>query len=299
MEYKQLGTTDEKVPEIGIGTWKMLNGASDIEAIRAAIEHGSSLVDTAEMYGNEEMVGEAIKGQENVFIATKVSPHNFRYDDVIRSCNASIRKLGVKQIDMYQLHWPNHSIPIAETMRAMEQLKKDGKIRHIGVSNFDVKELKEAQGALKSGEIVCNQVEYSILVRDIEEELMDFCTREKITIMAYSPLARGAIFSKKYEQLKAKLESIGEDHGKSAAQVALNWLVSKKQVVAIPKASDRHHAIENAEASGWRFTEEEISEINNFLFNVRKRPITSVFTPIIKHSGFWSRHMQNRKRDKA
>lgn len=299
MGYKQLGTTSEKIPEIGIGTWKMLNEATDVEAIRAAIEHGSSLVDTAEMYGNEELVGEAIRGQENVFIATKVSPHNFRYDDVIRSCDASIRKLGVKQIDLYQLHWPNHSIPIAETMRAMEQLKRDGKIRHIGVSNFDVKELKEAQGSLKSGEIVCNQVEYSILVRDIERGLMDFCKRERITIMAYSPLARGAIFSKKYEQLRVKLESIGENHDKSAAQVALNWLISKPQVVAIPKASSIHHAIENAEAAGWRITPEELSEINRFLSSVRKRPITSIFTPVIKHNGFWSRHMQNKKRAKV
>ena len=196
------------------------------------------------------MVGEAINGMENVFVATKVSPHNFRYGDVIRACDFSLSKLRVKQIDLYQLHWPNHSIPIAETMRAMEQLKKDGKIRHIGVSNFDVKELEEAQYALKNDEIVSNQVEYSILVRNVEHDLTGYCKKNKVTVIAYSPLARGAIFSKKYEPLRAVLAKIGENHEKSVAQVALNWLVSKENVIAIPKASDKRHATENAEASG-------------------------------------------------
>ena len=299
MEYKQLGATNEKVPEIGIGTWKMLGGAADIGAIRAAISHGSTFVDTAEMYGNEEMVGEAIRGNENVFLATKVSPHNFKYEDVIRACNASLKKLGVKQIDLYQLHWPNHSIPIRETMHAMEQLKKDGKIRHIGVSNFDVMEFEDAMSELKNDEIVSNQVEYSLLVRDVEKEMLRFCKKNKVTLIAYSPLARGALFSKKYEQLKKALEAIGEAHSKTAVQVALNWLISKEEVVAIPKASNASHAVENAESSGWAITPKEMSEIAHFLSRIRKRPISSVFTPILKHSGFWSKRMTPRQSRQA
>ena len=291
MEYKQLGNTKERIPEIGIGTWKMLSGASDIEAIRMAIEHGSTLVDTAEMYGNEEIVGEAIKGAKYVFIATKVSPHNFHYDDVIKACDASLKKLGVKQIDLYQLHWPNHSIPISETMRAMEQLKEEGKIRYIGVSNFEVREFEEAQAALKNSEIVSNQVEYSILVRDIEKDILGFCKKNRVTIIAYSPFARGVLFNRKYEPLFAKLSAIGENHDKTASQAALNWLIEKEGVVAIPKASDKHHAIENADASGWHMTPMEISELNHFLSKIRKRTMASVFTPVIKHSGFWSRRM--------
>jgi diketogulonate reductase-like aldo/keto reductase len=298
MEYTELGRTGEKIPRIGIGTWKMLNGYTDIEAIRVGTEHGMNLVDTAEMYGNEAMVGEAIKGIDNIFVATKVSPHNFKYDDVIRSCNASLGKLGVKQIDLYQLHWPNHSVPIAETMRAMEQLKKDGKIRHIGVSNFDVKELEEAQHSLKNDEIVSNQVEYSILVRDVEKKILSHCMKNKITVIAYSPLARGAIFSRKYDNLRVTLTSIGENHDKSAAQVALNWLVSRENVIAIPKAGDKGHAIENAEAVGWNLTKEEMSEINSFLSRVKKRSMTWVFTPVIKRSGFWSRRMAPKERAK-
>ena len=296
MEYRVLGKTGEKVPVIGIGTWKMVESQANVDAIRTGIKHGTTLVDTAEMYGNEAMVGEAIKGMGDVFVATKVAPHNFRYNDVIRACEASIGRLGVKQIDLYQLHWPNHSVPIAETMRAMEQLKKDGKIRHIGVSNFDVKELEEAQYALKSDEIVSNQVEYSILVRGVERDLIGYCKKNSVTVIAYSPLARGAIFSKKYEQLRAMLAKLGENHEKSAAQVALNWLVSKENVMAIPKASDKRHAIENAEASGWSLTKGEMAEINSFLSRVKRRSMTWAFTPVIKRSGFWSRRMTPKER---
>ena len=299
MEYKQLGNTKEKVPEIGIGTWKMLDAAVDTEVIRTAVSHGSTFVDTAEMYGNEEMVGKAIRGMENVFLATKVSPHNFKYGDVIKACNASLKRLGVKQIDLYQLHWPNHSVPIRETMHAMEQLKKEGKIRHIGVSNFDVTEFEGAMSELKNDEIVSNQVEYSLLVRDVEKEMLEYCKKNKVTLIAYSPLARGALFSKKYAQLKKALDAIGEAHGKTAAQVALNWLISKEGVVAIPKASNASHAVENAESSGWTITQKEMSEIGHFLSRIRKRPISSVFTPVLKHSGFWSKRMTPRQSRQA
>ncbi len=266
MEYKRLGKTREKISAIGIGTWKMgVEPKREAEAIRAAVERGVNLVDTAEMYGTEHIVREALDGYDNVFVATKVSPSHFRHDDLIRACNASLERLGVREIDLYQLHWPNNSIPIKETMQAMEELVKQGKIRHIGVSNFSLSELKEAQAALKSNEIVSEQVEYSILVREPEHGLLDYCKKERITLIAYSPLARGAIFEKKYNALQMRLEGIGSKYKKSASQVALNWLIRKEPVVAIPKAGNVEHAIENAEAASFRLSEQDLKEVNGFL----------------------------------
>lgn len=266
MEYKTLGNTREKISAIGVGTWKMgINLEEEIKAIRTAIEEGVNLIDTAEMYGTEHIVREAIDEYDNIFVATKVSPSHFRHDDLIRACNASLERLGVREIDLYQLHWPNLNVPIRETMQAMEELVKQGKIRHIGVSNFSVSELKEARAVLKSNDIVSNQVEYSMLVRDPEEGLLDYCKREHITLIAYSPLARGALFGKKYDALRKKLDDVGRKYEKSASQVALNWLIRKEPVIAIPKASNAEHARENAEAAGFKLSEHDVKEITGFL----------------------------------
>ena len=143
---KYLGNTKEKIPEVGIGTWKLgVNPEKEINALRAGIDAGMRFIDTAEMYGTEWVVARAIKNEEEVFLATKVSPSHFSYNDVIKACDRSLKSLGARQIGLYQLHWPNHSVPIRETMRAMEALVDAGKIRHIGVSNFTVKEFQEAQ----------------------------------------------------------------------------------------------------------------------------------------------------------
>lgn len=288
MEYKTLNKTGEKISVLGIGTWKMgENPEQEEKAIRTALDNGMRFIDTAEMYGSEWIVGNAIKKEKEIFLATKVSPNHFRHDELINSCNASLKSLGVKQIDLYQLHWPNHSVPIAETMHAMEELVDEGKIRHIGVSNFDVKELQAAQESMKKYEIVSNQVEYSILVRDIVNDgTLDYCAKNKITIIAYSPLARGAIFTPKYSSMLEKLEQIGRLHKKSPTQVALNWLISQKEVVAIPKASDSSHVLENAGASGWKLSQKETDEINSA--SERKGSLAGVFSPVIKRSGIWA-----------
>lgn len=266
MEFIELGKTGERIPVLGMGTWKLSNeGGKGVEALRAGISAGMTFIDSAEMYGTEDIVGEAIKAEkEKIFIATKVSPHNFHYDDVIKSCDHSLKMLGIKAIDLYQLHWPNPSIDIRETMRAMEKLVDDGKIRHIGVSNFSIEEVKAAQSAMKSNEIASNQVQYSVFSRKPEEGLSDFCKREKVTIIAYSPLGQGALNSAKNRKAFELLEGIGKKHGKSAAQVALNWLVSKGNVAAIPKAGSREHAVENAGSVGWKLSAEEISAIDSF-----------------------------------
>ena len=265
MKLKELGRTGEKLPAIGIGTWKLgAERQKEIDGIRYSISNDAAFVDTAEMYGTEELVGEAIKGSK-AFVATKVSPHNFHKEDVIKACNASLMRLGIKQIDLYQLHWPNKSIPIAETMAAMKQLVDEGKIRYIGVSNFSVKELEEAQEALKSNDIVSNQIEYSILVRNPEKGLSRYMADNHITLIAYSPLARGAIFAKRYAPVSAMLSEIGEKYGISASQGALAWLVSKPNVVAIPKASNPEHAKQNVESGSINLSEEDIAKIGSFL----------------------------------
>ncbi|MDE1851597.1 MAG: aldo/keto reductase [Candidatus Micrarchaeota archaeon] len=266
MRKKELGKTKEMIPELGMGTWKL---GQDPEKELAALKEGFSLgmrfVDTAEMYHTEDIVGRALNGEKEVFVATKVSPSHFAYDDVIKSCNASLEKLGIKTIDLYQLHWPNPRVPIAETMKAMEKLVEDGKIRYIGVSNFSVDEMKAAQDSLKRNEIVSNQVEYSVLVRDVEDGLLDYCQKEKVTVIAYSPLAMGRLYDAKYSRVCGMLEEIGKKYGKSVAQIALNWLLSKENVVAIPKAGNPKHMAENAAASGFEMSKEDIGRMNDFL----------------------------------
>lgn len=280
IRLRELGKTGEKVPELGIGTWKM-GGSPEQEksAIKRSIELGMDLVDTAEMYGNEKMVGEAIEDLD-VFLATKVSPHHFKHDDLIRACETSIAKLGVETIDLYQLHWPNPAIGIKDTISAMEELVDMGLIRHIGISNYSVEEMKAAQEALKKYEIVSNQVEYSLLVRDIETDgIMDYCNKNKITIIAYSPVARGAILDGRQRILSETMNALGKKYGKTQAQIALNWVISHDNVIAIPKASREDHVADNAGASGWNLAEEEMRMLEDAA--VGKRSMASGMKPFL------------------
>jgi diketogulonate reductase-like aldo/keto reductase len=237
-----------RLPEIGFGTWNYRGG---VEPVRAAIECGARLIDTAESYGTEEIVGEAIKGRRHqVFLATKVLPRNFRRRDLIAAAERSLRRLGTDHIDLYQLHWPNLAIPIEEPMRGMEELVDAGKVRFIGVSNFSVRDLVNAQAALSRQRIATNQVRYSLIERTIEGGLLEYCQKNGITVIAYSPLAMGL------ENIRAGdpegvLRKAAEASGKSEAQVALNWCISNENVVAIPKASSVEHVVENMGASGW------------------------------------------------
>jgi len=222
---------------------------------------GARLIDTAEMYGTEEPVGKAVEGLTDVFIATKVSAHHLHHDDVIRAAEASLRRLKIKTIDLYQVHWPNPSIPIQETMQAMEELVKAGKVQYVWVSNFSVPELKEAQEAFGSGEIVSNQVEYSLLSREIEADILPYCAKEGVTVIAYSPLARGRLVSGRDEGTMF-LGKIGEKYGKTPSQVALNWLTCQEAVVVIPKANRVEHVRENVGASGWQLSSNDFDAIS-------------------------------------
>jgi len=168
MLLRELGKTGIRLPEIGFGTWNYSGG---VEPLRAAIECGARLIDTAESYGTEEIVGEAIKGRRHqVFLASKALPRNFRRRDLLAAAERSLRRLGTDHIDLYQLHWPNLTIPIEEPMRAMEELVDTGKIRFIGVSNFSVRDMVNAQAALSKQRIAANQVRYSLIERTIEGE---------------------------------------------------------------------------------------------------------------------------------
>lgn len=274
MEFKELGKSAQKIPVLGLGTWgiggfssRILRGDDEeVQALRSGLELGMRFIDTAEMYArghSEEVVAKAVKSErENVFIATKVSPEHLSYDNVIKSCEASLGRLGTNYIDLYQVHWPNPSIPIAETMKAMERLVSDGKIRHIGVSNFSVRQTRAAQETLSKSSLAANQVEYSLVDRSIEEDLLSFAQKEHVTIIAYSPVARGQIPQGGHGERWRVLDQIASKHGKTRTQVALNWLIAKDDVVAIPKAASLAHVGENAGAVGWRMSPEDYEALS-------------------------------------
>jgi diketogulonate reductase-like aldo/keto reductase len=235
METRTLGVTDTIVPVIGMGTWNMAppdeyvpeyaTEERAIEAIQTGIEIGYSLIDTAEMYGanrTEELVGKAIRGKrDKIFLATKISPENFTYVNVLKAANESLRRLGTGIIDLYQLHWPNPYIPVRETMSAMESLVDDGLVRFIGVSNFSVGQLKKAQNSMKNHPIMSNQVRYNLLVRNKERELLPYAKEQRITIIAYSPFETGEIFEYKGKEIEVA-KRLAAQYDKSLAQLCLN-----------------------------------------------------------------------------
>lgn len=255
MNYKDLGDTGVQLPEIGLGTWEYRGGR---EPLRTGISLGAFLIDTAEAYGTEEIVGEVIKDiRDRVFIATKVSPRHFRYSDVLQAADQSLQRLRTDRIDLYQLHLPNSAVPIEETMGAMEKLVDSGKVRFIGVSNFGVPDLKKAQAAMRKYRIASNQVRYSLVDRTTETETLCFCQKNSITIIAYSPLAHGMHNLKKHDP-KNVLCRVAAMTDKTRAQVALNWSLTKESVIAIPKSDSTDHVVENCHASGWRLTTDQI-----------------------------------------
>ena len=268
MEHKTLGRSNLKIPVLGLGTWgiggfsaKSTEGDDlSVAALRLGLDLGMRFIDTAEIYAgghSEEVVAKAIRNQrDSVFLATKVSAENLTYDGVLKSCNASLKRLDTAYIDLYQVHWPSSRIPISDTMKAMERLAKDGKIRHVGVSNFSMKQTKEAQEALSSLDLASNQVEYSLNERSIENDLLPYAEQEGITIVAYSPLARGLISRSSGDRWRL-IDEIASKYHKTRSQVALNWLIEKGPVVAIPKARDPQHLHENAGAQGWRMLKED------------------------------------------
>lgn len=241
----------QQIPALGFGTWQM-GGASSadrsqdnalIAAMRQFIDMGYTHIDTAEGYGathTEELVGQAIKGYDrnDLFITTKVSPEHLRYDDVLRSCAGSLRRLGVDYVDLYLIHWPNDAISLDDTFRALNQLVREGKIKHIGVSNFNVP-LMEQSVRLSETPILTNQVRYNLLHREpVNNGVLAYCQEHDILLTAYSPLKDGVM-------RHPQVVEIARRHGVSPAQVGLRWLMDQPRVITIPKTSDVTHARDN------------------------------------------------------
>lgn len=244
---------------IGQGTWQL--GRSGLEALRVGIDLGLTHIDTAEMYRNEDILADAILGvRERVFLASKVLPSNASYDGTVRACHASLKRLRTDYLDLYMLHWWSRTHPIEQTMRAMNDLFEAGKIRYIGVSNLDVDQLKAAENALAPQKLAYNQVLYHLRSRGIEHGLIDYCLSRSIAVVGYSPFGQGDFPSPRSRQGQT-LARIAAKHGKTPRQVALNFLVRRKGLYTIPKASKVEHVRENAGALGWKLDSQDLALI--------------------------------------
>ncbi len=268
MRARVFGPTSHKVPVVGQGTWQVAErgaGATRaVQALRLGILLGLTHIDTAEMYGSgraEELVAEAIAGipRDSLFLVSKVLPQNASFRGTIKACEASLRRLKTEYLDVYLLHWQsNHSIE--ETMGALERLVDDGKIRALGVSNFDVAEMDAARAALRRHPLACNQVLYHLRERSVEHRVLPYCQRHSIALVAYSPFGQGDFPSPRSAQGRA-LEGIAARHESTPRQVALAFLTHAAGTFAIPKASTEDHVRENAGAGDVKLTAADLREI--------------------------------------
>jgi diketogulonate reductase-like aldo/keto reductase len=241
--------TGETVPALGLGTWRMgerrAERSKEVEALQLGLDLGLALIDTAEMYGEgvaEEIVAEATAGRrDSVYIVSKVYPHNASRRGAIAACERSLKRLRTDRIELYLLHWRG-SVALAETVEAFETLKSAGKIRAWGVSNFDTSDMKELSGVPAGHNCVANQVLYHLNSRGIEWNLLAACQKQKIMVMAYSPLGQGLIPN------QAVVKKVANRHDTNPAAIALAWVLRQPGVVAIPKASNLEHVRANAAA---------------------------------------------------
>nr|WP_316656026.1 aldo/keto reductase [uncultured Gellertiella sp.] len=239
----------EKVPALGLGTWKMGVGEPDeagqLQALRSGFDLGLTLLDTAEMYGDgrsEALVGQAMAGRrDEVFLVSKVLPGNAARAGVLAACERSLKHLATDRIDLYLLHWRGN-VPLGETVEAFEQLKRDGKIRHWGVSNFDPSDMEDLRGVTGDKACAANQVMYNLAERGIEWDLLPDCRTRRIAVMAYCPLGEGQLVG------HAGLAEIAGELGVSGPTLALAWLLHRPGVIAIPKSRSAARVHENAAA---------------------------------------------------
>jgi diketogulonate reductase-like aldo/keto reductase len=275
MIARAFGTTGRDVPIVGQGTWNVPTRGPRADeakrALRRGIELGMVHVDTAEMYGDgaaEKLLGEAIAGlpREQLFLVSKVLPSNATYDGTICACEASLKRMHVDDLDCYLLHWRG-SVPLAETMRALEHLVRDGKIRALGVSNFEVADLEEAAAALKTERIACNQVLYHLGERTVETHEIPYCADHDIALVAYTPFGRGDWADRPGARV---LQEIARKRGATPHQVILAFLTRQPINFAIPKSSTLEHVEENAGAGDLRLDPAEIAAIDE-AFPVKRR----------------------------
>lgn len=250
-------TAGESVPALGQGTWKMgeqrSRRADEVRALQLGLDLGMTLIDTAEMYASgiaEEITGEAIKGRrDEVFLVSKVLPSNASRSGAIAACERSLRRLGVATIDLYLLHWPG-SHPVADTVAGFKALQQAGKIRHWGVSNFDVGDMEELL-AVGGGDVATNQVLYNLTRRGIEYDLVLWQAQRRVPIMAYSPIEQGRLAHHR------ALSEIAARHNATPAQIALAWALAQPGTIVIPKAGNEVHVRENRGAADLVLTPED------------------------------------------
>ncbi len=270
MELKPFGPTGRQVSAMGMGTYYDFpwiikarlgsrgGASSKVEALKAGLDGGITLIDTAEIYNSEPLVAKAISGRkrEDLFIATKVMFLHLRHDALVRALERSLKSLEVDYVDLYQVHQPSPFVPIKETMGALEEMVDGGLTRSVGISNFSLKQTIAAKDAMKKHRIASIQMPYNLADRRMEREILPFCRKENVALLAYFPMGHGKLVS------NPKLREIGARHGKTAAQVALNWLLSQENVFPIPRASHAAHVEENFGSMDWRLTDEEKKELD-------------------------------------
>ncbi|MCP3144246.1 aldo/keto reductase [Pyxidicoccus xibeiensis] len=267
MEKRSFGGTGVAVPVLGQGTWQMEDDdrASAIRALRAGLDLGLTHVDTAELYGRgkveEHIVSEAIAGRrDEVFLVSKVMPSNATYAGTLAACERSLKGLRTDRLDCYLLHWPGPH-PLEETVRAFEKLVKDGKIRSWGVSNFDVDDLEEALALAGPGRIACNQVLYHLEERSIEHGVIPWCEKHGVAVVGYSPFGNGS-FPEPDSPGGKVLGAIARAHKATPYQVALQFLVRRPSLFAIPKASREAHVRDNAAAASVKLSADELARLD-------------------------------------
>lgn len=265
MEYREIAK-GVSIPVLGLGTWGMggketpskARDSETVIALRMAVELGLTHLDTAEYYGaghTEELVGEAIEGMDRkkLFITSKVWHNHLHRDDLLNAMRASLKRLGVDQVDLYLVHWPNPDVPLKETMAAMEECVREGHTRFIGVSNFSAQLMQEAQSYLEGTRLIANQVQYSLLDQKPRMDLLPACRKMGVSLIAYRPLERGAIL----QTPNPVMDEIAKAHGKTRGQVAINWLIAQDNVFTIPKSTNPIHLMELMGAVGWQLTPDE------------------------------------------
>jgi diketogulonate reductase-like aldo/keto reductase len=253
----------ETMPVLGMGTWHLAEGRHppdvELDALRTGLDLGMTLIDTAELYGGgatESLVGRAIAARrDEVFLVSKVMPNHATYDGTLAACDASLRRLGTDRLDMYLLHWRGE-VPLEETVSAFEELKLSGRIRHWGVSNFDVSDMNELTAIPDGRHVETDQVLYNLTRRGIEWNLLPSCQRVGLPIMAYSPIEQGRLAG------HPVLEGIGRRHRATATQVALSWVISHLGVCAIPQAGTPKHVRENVDTLRVMLREDDVAELD-------------------------------------
>jgi diketogulonate reductase-like aldo/keto reductase len=269
--------TGETIAQLGLGTWTMGDQSrrrkEEVAALKLGLDLGMTVIDTAEMYANggaEEVVGEAIAGRrDGVYLVSKVLPQNASAKGTVAACEKSLKRLKTDRLDLYLLHW-RERVPLAETVEGFTALVKTGKIRHWGVSNFDVGDMEELVRLSGGASVTTNQVIYSLRRRGIEYDLVPWQAKRKIPVMAYSPLDQGRLLSSR------DLKAVADRHRATPAQVALAWVMRDETVFTIPKAGSETHVRENHAALSISLDQEDLAELDRaFPPPAKKKPLES------------------------